>query len=138
MSGSRESEVAFFTEEGKKIHQQFHGQALRHRTLPNHLQHRWPEVFRRVTFDPHTRTVLDERDRKGLIKSLASSLEFDKIEIDEDVAVQYLGLQESGIAEAKDIMKIETIETLERSSGRSLIERLSIIVVHERLRVQSA
>ena len=74
----RDIEVTFYTEAGKMIHRQFHGQALRHRTLLNHLQHRWSDVFKRLTVDPHTKTILDERDRNGLIRKLAGTSAFDK------------------------------------------------------------
>ena len=57
------------------------------------------------------------------MEALASSSEFDTIEVDEDVAVQYLGLQESGIAEAKDIMKIETIDRETEEILRTITDR---------------
>ena len=97
----------FYNAKDELIHEQVHNQAKRHRTLPNRLQHLWPEVDRRVTVDKATNEILDDRSRKA--QKGSDFEEYDRIEMEIQGCDRYPGVHESGL-NPSSISKIEYLD----------------------------
>ena len=119
--GPRNIIARFYDKDEKLIHEQEHERVKRFKILPLRLQHRWPDVHRRVTVDKETGEVLDRRTRKGQSEAAMSAEEYDQLEVDAYQVNRYPGVQESGL-EPKSILKIEYFDPVTKELIHKLID----------------
>ena len=58
--GPRDLRITFYSKDDKVVHESIRKGCKKHVTLPNHLQHKWLEVWRRVAVDAVIEEVIDE------------------------------------------------------------------------------
>ena len=107
--GPKDLRFKFLDKDNKVIYEKVYKGCTRYRTLPEHLQHKWKEVFKRIVFDEETGEMVDEKLKTGARSSEVEDFRGDylKHEVYTNDAHSFIGFEPT-CPRPSSVVRIET------------------------------
>jgi len=107
--GPKDLRFKFLDKDNKVIYEKVYKGCARYRTLPEHLQHKWKEVFKRIVFDEATGEMIDEKLKIGARSSEVEDFRGDylKHEVYTNDAHSFIGFEPT-CPRPSSVVRIET------------------------------